>query len=178
MQKYTRILVLAALAGLVFWSWRTLFPNPERIIRSRLDKLAKAASFSPSDGAFSKLSYAHNLAGFCTTNVEITVNGPGHEEHSLNGWGELLHTAAAVRATWRGLDAKFVDINISLAPDKQSATVNLTAEAKVAGEQSLDAQELKFTLQKVDGKWLIRRIETVKTFSHINAGRFARLDPQ
>jgi hypothetical protein len=174
MQKFIRIIIILALIAIGIWIWRILFPNPEKMIRSQLDKLATSVSFPSNQGVFAKSSYPQKLADFFTTNVEITVNGPGREQHSLNGRENLVQTATEVRWGLRGLDVKFVDINVVLAPDRQSATANLTAEVKASSDQSLDAQELKFTFQKAGRKWLIRRVETVKTFTQRDARASAR----
>ena len=64
-----------------------------------------------------------------------------------------------------GLRVKFPDINITVAPDKQSAVVDLTVEANISGEHNSIVREMKFTLQKTDGQWLITRVETVRTLS-------------
>ena len=43
--------------------------------------------------------------------------------------------------------------------------MELTLRAESAGDQYLVVQEMKFTLRKVDGEWLILRVETVKTLN-------------
>jgi hypothetical protein len=48
--------------------------------------------------------------------------------------------------------------------------VNLTGKAIVPGERDISAQEFNFQLKKVDGKWLIYRVETVRTLSALAAG--------
>ena len=63
-----------------------------------------------------------------------------------------------------GLTVEFLDINVTVGPDQKSAVANLTAKAKVPGEDFM-VQELKFTLKKIQGAWLILRVETVKTLS-------------
>ena len=64
-----------------------------------------------------------------------------------------------------GLSVEFLDINVTVEPDRKSAAADLTLKARVAGEKDLIVQELKFTLRKIDGTWLIIRVETVKTLS-------------
>jgi hypothetical protein len=56
-------------------------------------------------------------------------------------------------------------MNITIDPGGQTAKVNLTAKAIVPGERDISAQEFNFMLKKVDGKWLIYKVETVKTLS-------------
>jgi len=53
---------------------------------------------------------------------------------------------------------------VAVAPDNQSAVATLTGKGRVAGESDFFVQELKFTLKRVEGEWLIYRVETVKTF--------------
>ena len=68
------------------------------------------------------------------------------------------------RTALAGLNVEFLDVSVSVGPDQESATANLTAKAKVPGEDFM-VQELKFTLKKIQGAWLILRVETVKTLS-------------
>ena len=48
-----------------------------------------------------------------------------------------------------------------MAPDKQSAVADAAVTVKATGETDFGVQEMKFTFQKVDGNWLITRVETV-----------------
>ena len=78
---------------------------------------------------------------------------------------EITQAALIGRSRAGGLQVKFPDINITVAPDKQSAVADLTVEANISGEHDSMVQEMKFTLQKTDGQWLITRVETVRTLS-------------
>jgi hypothetical protein len=60
---------------------------------------------------------------------------------------------------------KFLDLNVTLSPDKTEAVVHLTGEARVPNERDLFVQELKFQLRRIEGKWLIVRVETVRTLT-------------
>jgi hypothetical protein len=64
-----------------------------------------------------------------------------------------------------GLDVQFLDINLTVAPDKNTAEANLTLRAKTAGDRDQIVQEMKLLLNKLEGNWRIQRIETVKTLS-------------
>jgi len=83
----------------------------------------------------------------------------------INGRQELFEITRLVRATVGGLQAQFLDINLSIAADKQSAEANLTLRAKVTGERDQIVQELKLLLNKSEGSWKIQRLETIKTLS-------------
>jgi hypothetical protein len=160
-----RFILLAALVALGVWLWFVLFPSPERIIRQRLTELARTASFSSGESDLARLAAAQKLAGFFTTNVEADFNVPGRVQHQLLGRDEIKQAAFGARSTLRGLKVTLPDINVTVAPDKQSAVVDLTVEANIAGEHDTIVQEMKFTLQQTDGEWLITRVETVRTLS-------------
>jgi len=160
-----RVILLAALIALGIWLWFVLFPGPEKIIRQRLTKLARIASFSSAEGNLARLAAAQNVAGFFATNVEVDINVPGRMQHTLVGRDEIQQAALGARERLSGLKVQFPDINITVAHDKQSAVADLTVEANMAGEHDPIVQEMKFTFQQTDGEWLIARIETVRTLS-------------
>jgi hypothetical protein len=167
-----RLVLFVALLALGVWLWFVLFPSPEKVIRQRLTKLARTASFSSGESDLARLAAAQSLAGYFATNVEINLDVPGRLQHRLLGRDEIKQAAFGARSTLRGLKVQFPDINITVAPDKQSAVADLTVEANVAGEHDSIVQEMKFTFQQTDGEWLITRIETVRTLSSVTL-RFA-----
>lgn len=163
--NFFKIVLVAALAVLGMWLWFVLFPGPEKIIRHRLAKLAHTVSFSKSEGNFSRIAGAESVSGFFSTNVEVTINIPGYEQQTLVGRAEITQGALASRARVSELSVKFPDMTVTVAPDKQSATADVTVEANVAGEKDAIVQEMKFTFEKTAEGWLIRRVETVRPLS-------------
>jgi len=165
----TRIVLLAVLVAVGIWVWSILFPSPERAIRQRLAEVAKAASFPSKESPLAVAANSQRLTTFCTDDIMITVELPGRSQHTVNGRDELLQGAMAARSFAPGLKVEFVDVTVTLAPDRQSAVANLTAKGNVPGEKDLLVQELKIKLKKVGRDWLIERIETVKTLSQFQA---------
>jgi len=165
MKTVFRFILLAALVALGVWLWFVLFPGPEAVIRQRLTKLARTASFSAGEGNLARLAAAQDLAGFFATNVEVDINVPGRVQHTLVGRDEIKQAALGARSTLTGLKVTFPDINVAVAPGQQSAVADLTLEARIAGENDSIVQELKLTLQKTGDGWLITRVETVRTLS-------------
>jgi hypothetical protein len=158
-----RGVMLAALIAAGIWGWRVLFPGPEQVIRKRLTELARAASFRPDESPFAAWSNSQEVTTFCTSDVEITVEGPGHSPQTLNGREELLQAAAGVRSIVGSLKVEFLDTTVTVVPGKPIGFANLTAKGTVPGDKDFLVQELKFTFKKIDGHWLISRVETVKT---------------
>jgi len=165
MKIIIRIVLLAALAALGIWLWTVLFPSPEKVVRRRLTELALTVSSSPNESDLTRLAAARSAAGFFAANVEVSVDLPELGQRNSLDHEEITQLTLMARSRAGGLQVKFPDINITVAPDKQSAVADLTVEAKVSGERDSIVREMKFTLRKTDGQWLITRIETVRTLT-------------
>ncbi len=166
MKKGVMLAVLVAvLGGAGYWVWVTFFPNAETAVRKRLNALAEAGSFPSNESPLAKLASAQGLGNFFTTDAEILVNVPGRSQQTLSGREEVVQAALAAHSTLAGLTVNFYDIVVTVAPDKQSATANLTAKVRMPGEKDFNLQELKLELKKIEGQWLIHKVETVKTLS-------------
>ena len=159
-----RIILVAALAAVGFWAWSVLFPNPEKIIKKRLGELAKAASFSSNQGLMGQAWTASSLAEYFTPDVEVTLDVPG-AQHTISGRDEVMQAWVVARRMFKSLKVTLPDIKVTLSPDKASAEVYLTGEARVPGEKEFFLQELRLRLIKVKRDWLIKSVQTVKTLS-------------
>lgn len=164
MKIVVRIILLLALIALGVWLWTVFFPSPEKIVRNQLAKLAQDASFSPDQNGLIKMAHAQSIGDFFSTNVEINIDVPGHEEN-ITGRDQITQAALASRQQFSSIDVKFPDITVTVAPDKNSATADTTLEANMSGDRDTIVQEVKFTFEKIDGQWLITKVETVKTVS-------------
>jgi len=159
-----RAILLAALVAAGIWSWGLLFPGPEKIIRKRLNAMAKAASFSSKEGLIAKAWNASMVADYFTENAQFTLEAPGIQQ-MISGRAELLQAVARARSQVSSLSVEFPDIKVTVAPDGASAVVNVTARGKVSGERDSYLLELKMQMIKVKRDWLINQVETVKTLS-------------
>ena len=169
MKRILQIGLAIVLAGLAFWLWTVMFPSPEKVVRSRLNALAKAISFKSGASTIAKAYNAEKAAEFFTTDVDVEVSLAGFEPISLHGRDEILQIAMAARSRLTSLKVEFPDVNITFSADGQTAKVNLTGKATIPGERDISAQEFNFQLKKVDGKWLIFHVETVRTLSSLAA---------
>ena len=165
MKVIIRIVLLAALAALGIWLWTVLFPSPEKVVRRRLTELARTVSSSANESDLTRLAAARSVAGFFAATVELNVDLPELGQHNSMDREEITQLALMGRSRAGGLRVKFPDINITVAPDQQSAVADLNVEANVSGEHDPIVQEMKFTLRKTDGQWLITRVETVRTLT-------------
>jgi len=164
------LLALAALGALVLGGYFWLHPTPEKAIRKRLLELARVASFAGNEAPLAKLVNAQKLSSFCGPNVELTVDFPGVRGETVRSREEVLQAAAGARQSLRGLHVEFLDITVELGADRISAVANLTARAQVTGDRDDYIQELRFTFKKIENEWLITKVETVKTLTHLHRG--------
>ena len=158
-----RAVVAAAILMLGLFAWQRFSPSPEMAIRNQMAAVARTASFSSHESALAKLSNSQKLAAFCTEDVEITIEVPGRSQQTFGGRPEVEQAAMGARSALGSLNIEFLDLNVTLGTDKSSAVVNLTAKGKLPYEKDILVQELKFSLKKMKGEWLINRVETVKT---------------
>jgi hypothetical protein len=165
MKIVLRLILLAALAAAGVWLWTVLFPSPEKIIRNRLAQAASEVSFKSAENPLVIAARAERFAGFFSTNVEININVPELGRHNLAGREEIMQAAAGAHAAVSSLTVEFPDMNITVGPDKLSAVADVSVKVQAAGEKDVYVQEIKFTLQKIGGDWLITRVETVRTLS-------------
>jgi hypothetical protein len=157
-----RIILIAALAALGVWLWTVFFPSPQKIIRQQLAGLAADISFSQSQNDLVKMARAQNVASFFAGNVTVNVTVTGYDQQTVMDHDEITQAMLASRQRATDIDLKFPDVNVTVAPDKTSATADVTVDATVSGERNAILQEMKFTFEKTDGHWLINRVETVQ----------------
>lgn len=166
MKILLRLLLLAAVAAAGLWVWIVFFPSPEKVIRQRLAEIARLASFTANENPLAALGRAQKLAGWCSPDLQVKLTAPANFDHAFENREEIAQFSLAARGAFGGsLKVEFVDVLVTLAPDKQSAEADLTARMQTAGSSDLNVQEIKFTLKKVDGQWLVTHAESLRTFS-------------
>lgn len=165
MKMILRLVWLAAVLAAGVWLWTVLFPGPEKVIRRRLAEIARLASFNANENPLATLGGAQKLAGFCRPDLQVKLAAPVNAEHTFASRQEIAQSALAARSAFSGgLKVEFVDVVLTLGPDRQSAVADLTARMQPAGGD-LNVQEIKFTLLKTSGQWLVTRVETIRTFN-------------
>jgi len=165
MKVLSRLIFILLLAALAFWPWTILFPSPEKIIRKRLLSMAGNISFSQNENNLLKMVDAQHVADFFTDNVTVDLTLPGRVQQSSFDREEITQAMLVSRQQATDIQMKFPDINVTVAPDKNSAVADVTLDATISGEHDAILQEIKFTFEKVNGQWLINKVETVRVLS-------------
>ena len=156
---------LAVVAGLGCWFWTLAFPAPEKVVLRKISGLASTATFSASDSNFTRAAKVANLIGFFAVDAQISFDAPGQGPRSLSGRDEIRDASRAGFTGLTALTVQFLDVNVSLGADRQTADVSCTARVNAGNSKDYGLQEMHFQLKKIAGDWLITRAETVKTLS-------------
>ncbi|HYG22637.1 MAG TPA: hypothetical protein VEH04_07645 [Verrucomicrobiae bacterium] len=165
MEKSIRIITIAVVVAVGILAWRYFFPSPERVIKSNLADLAETVSFEGDEGNISRALSVDSVGGYFTQDVELEIDVRGYiGRQSINSRTEIRQGLLAAHANLKNLRIEFLDIHVELQPDGETAVANLTVDAFINGERAM-LQEVNFTFKKVEGKWLISKIATVKTLS-------------
>jgi len=158
----TRLVLLAAVIVAGIWAWNYFFPSPQKVIGRNLLKLAQLASFSAGEGNFKKLAEMERLRSLLAGNIHVSLDVSEKHPLTFDNREELVQAALAARSAVKGLQADFSEINIIVNADRQSAVAVLVLQAKISGESEPIVAPLKVTLGKINGEWLMTRIEPVK----------------
>lgn len=161
-QWLLRAILLGVLLLLGFWAWHIFFPNTEKAIRRRLTEIAQLASCSSTEGALAKGINAEKLGSYCTADVTISMNLPGVQPLAT-GRDDVVKGALWARSNLAPISAQLSDIVVTLAPNKQSATADLTARVRASTDTDFYIQELRVRLKKLGGQWLVSRVDSIKT---------------
>jgi hypothetical protein len=158
-----RLLVFAVAVALGLGLWAVVFPSPEKVIRTRLDEMAELISFPANQAPLSSLTAVQQICARVSSDVDIRVEARGVGQGRLQGRDNLREALLAFRSNVNGAKVEFLDVAVSLAPDKQSAEASLTVKARTPRDPDTLFQEMKITFRKMDGDWLLARAETVRT---------------
>ena len=147
--------------------YQILFPGDEARILELLEKVDEAATFKASTKPLSQMGNAAELAGFFTEDVEIQAKGPRGGMRRISGRTQLQQIAMSAQSMIGGLDVRFEDVIVELGKSDDEAACRLTAIANQGGDPNPWVQILQFGFRKVDGEWMVARVETVDAVERI-----------
>lgn len=151
-------LIVAVAGVLVWWAW----PSPERAIRKELAAIADALTYPPNEPPLNAWSEINQVCLRLTPDVEVEVNTSAFGRHNVRGREEVRSGLLAFRQRINGARVEFPDIRVLLQPDRTSAVVYVTVQARTAGESEPGIQEFKLLFVRQEGRWRIARAETVE----------------
>ena len=154
---------IVAVLLLGVWIYRILFPNDEKLIRQLLAEAAETAAVKAEENPLLKIAGASKLVGFFSLDAVLKMDVAGLDTRTLDNPDDLRQAVTAARASLQEAKFQLHGVQVNLGPDSQSATAQLVAIAYLNGSGDPMVQELKMQLKKIDRRWKISRVETVKT---------------
>ena len=157
--RFAAVLVAAIAAGVGLY--RTFFPSDEKLVRNVVHAAAEAAAINPNDNPLIRLAGANKLAGYCSPDVTLKLDIPESEVRAIHGRDELRQVATAARASLQQAKIQVMDLAVSVGADRHAAMAQVVVSYVLNGGDPL-VQELKMQFKKLEGKWKIAEVETVK----------------
>jgi hypothetical protein len=90
------------------------------------------------------------------------VDVTGGEKATYNNREDLIQALQGARMLASSVKAKFLGPKIEMTLGNQEAIVGVALTADIGGEQNAVVVDLKIEMKKIDGDWLITRVETVQ----------------
>ena len=152
-----------ALLLLGVWIHRIVFPNDEKLIRQLLAEAAETAAVKPEENPLLKIAGASKLVGFFSPDAVLKLDVAGVDTRTLDSPDDLRQAITTARASLQEAKLQLHEVQVNVGPDSKSATAQLVAIAYLNGSGDPLVQELKMQLKKIDRRWKISRVETVKS---------------
>jgi SnoaL-like domain len=155
------VVVAAAVAAYQWWY------SAERQIRRVLVSVEEGFTHAAPTSGLGAVSAAAALQPYFSENVVID---PGRPFGAVQGREAVLAAAARLRSSTPAFRVEFVDVQIGLAPDNLSASIDCTAMATLqdrAGQESVDAREVIITMHVQDGRWVITHARAVEVLEPV-----------
>jgi len=161
--RLPQIVIAVALVALGYFGYRWYAGSgDEGRIRAALEELAATVGEPRAEG-FAQMTRAAAFGSFFTPDVEVDVGAP---YAPFRGRDTIIAMAAKAAAPGQGLDVRFVDVEVDVAPGGTEAIARMTAtvaDRRAASDRGIDARELEMAWRKVDGHWLIARVTGIET---------------
>lgn len=145
-------------AGFLWLGW----PSPERALRRQLQEMAELLSFQANEPPLNALGEINRLCAHLTPDVEVQIEARGFGRRTVRGREEIREGLRAYRQRFNGARVEFPDIRVELAPDRLSAVVYVTVEARLPGESDVWLQEMKLWFRRDGRQWQLARAETLQ----------------
>ena len=160
------LIIVVAVAASLWFGWQWLFPSDEARIVSVLERIADGVSSGADEGNMGRLARAASLRNEFAPDVTVDAGPPFQR---IRGRDAIVGVAARTSDTVRNLEITFPDVAITVAPDRQSATAVVTAEARFdeGGGPGIDARELELEFTRMDDDWVISAVTLVQALQRL-----------
>jgi hypothetical protein len=155
---FTLVCLVAVIVVGYLYLWRD---NDEQIIVRNLNRIVELAEKTGDESPFLILSQSQAIVKHMASDPEIHFGPPLPVLRDRN---ELTAAIAQVRQGLQTLNIRIVNRTIVFAEDRESAEMEVEAEANVSysGESGRDRRLFAVDWIKEDGEWLIQRVRLLE----------------
>lgn len=165
MKVISKLIAIIVVAAVAWLAWTQYFPNDEVRIRKMLAGLANTLSRTEKSSPVAVMFAADRVRDCLSPKLDFSIDVPGMGHAAFADREDLLQVLEGAWAKSKAFKVEFCDIVVTVNPDHESATSNLTVRAKQGGEQDFYLQEFRLELKKQEDKWRITRISPVEVFT-------------
>ena len=152
------ILIATILAIVLFFF---LFPNREKEVKKQLNRLSAAASVQQDEPSLTSLKKAARIGKLFADTCTLSVQRPAI--NSSFSRKEIMDRISMAKRVFTKLEVSFYDITVQFPSDSEAeALLTMRLLGERGGQDFADVQEVRFTLEKVDRKWLINGVERIE----------------
>lgn len=148
------VIFAAFISGFVYRYW----PSEERDIRRHLSNLSEAISLRARERETVRLTRLAALREYFATDVRVRFDG-----QEIVSRDAVLDRLIHLTPPAGGLAVEAVDVNVRLADDQASASVDLTAKVSTArtptADETLETRRLVVAMLKWEGDWIIVSVD-------------------
>lgn len=152
----------------VWFGWHYFFPNDEARIRDVLERIAGAASSGGAEeGEVARIARAASIRSELDPQVTVDAGPPFSQ---LAGRDALVGTVARLKSSVRDLEVQLDDVQVTVAADRLTARVTLTAKAHFRDERggrALEARELDVLFRRLEGDWVVSEVAFVRALEPV-----------
>jgi hypothetical protein len=158
-KRVAPLAILLAAAVFLIWHWRT---RDQREINRNLSRLQSLVAKSQEEGPITGLARAQALMRLFTPDAEVNLGVP---LPLISDREELAAIVQQARASADRIQAVIRDRKLTIASNRQSAIMELTAEGIVTvhGREDRDIREFRLRWTRQEGIWLIAKVELTES---------------
>lgn len=161
--KHARALSGLLILALLCWlGYAWFFPPDAVLIERRIHRLVALFPVEKQESIFVQALRADRIAEYFSYDVSLDLGDISRSSQEIHSRLELRQTVAAARNRFSGLRLEIPSLQVKVNEDAQNADVRMGVLIWQGEDLTPLAEEVRLTLRKEHGTWLIALVEGVR----------------
>ena len=161
--KHARALSGLLILALLCWlGYAWFFPPDAVLIERRIHRLVALFPVEKQESIFVQALRADQIAEYFSYDVSLDLGDISRSSQDIHSRLELRQTVAAARNRFSGLRLEIPSLQVKVNEDAQNADVRMGVLIWKGEDPTPLAEEVRLTLRKEHGTWLIAVVEGVR----------------